>query len=1234
MKKIKINKISLVALGLLFSPVLTIAQEVVIPQNLDFGMRIDNVVTIGGSAQFSGTGTTQSINEQGIGTTPNDLLKGTLPGAISTSYNIVVQNYLTVDGNGKPVFSTNPAFSNKNWITVSNRFTGAFLIMNATTNKLLKVEKVNNTASLVMVDYVVGQTVDDACYFLLQVPREDYTVKAGNAIKTLIQNFKFKDAYLWDGSSVATAGVQLFDMLNSNWLTGSTLGGNQYTLSSGTFKDNNFAFSVQPVFNTPQPLEIFLPFTNVENATVTKTNSLTTITKGAGTVAGRAVSSIAYANELPSKAVRVTFKNDTQGDIGFMSYLFAEFKASTYLRAKASAGLRKKSDGKIYLFNGPNRELVTTLSANTPVILGLEYPDKLVATQNNIRFELTGVPVTYFSESTLTNVSRLLTTLDQGAIDIAYIPDNVNFGNNFGSKLPNSSTTNPDFPYNAADPAFVNSFDWRTQNYNIRVKNNNLVQNLTVTSPFYYSDSSFKGIAAKFNGIGKYTGGEDYEPTAGWELIKANLGYKTDGTLVQDTDVSEFPYFIMYNRYDRTMRVFLFVSNPTIANKLQVSLDVTTDTGLAQPLPNGQLIRKPVLWSTFLQFKALNDPTLNPATYSKMFPLNSSTSGQFYYADYVMNYDPCIAFFESSISLNAKKITSGDLAIVGKSIGGTVPAGSAEYTELLTKSSDYLVGTLNTPFEEQANTIGDISLKNLKDFNAKPFTNDIKGKLVGSPIEQWEKDVAILNVTSQTLQATGTLAQGAIQIGFGGAKIGAAADITGITSNVVDGAKDVALGAATLVVGAGQVLGAVAAGLQYDAIKDKTKRDDQDIELTAPDPRPNLVFGELSLKGSLSISTGLFNNAFITTPGSKNSNLAPEMYNNGTKGARPLYNEAMGGINLLSKPSFGIGLAYNKANKTIGIFAKTKVKPYIVSNDKVIGKVMENPILAIAVETYNSNGIKGNTAFSKIYQLPLANINETLRLPGDIDITNLIDKDILFSNMESVGYDETVIKNRLNKWIKVYYAVESNGITLGMTQQSRGIMGHQKNFYEGTSVFSLQSGTGDLATSAKSLANTNYATFNYADDATLGNKYFITNTRNDFNTLMQNYCTLSSNLAGKSSEGTELNTNVWTPYSPIKETVLKEEKVESGVVNGIHIFPNPSSTGIFNVEYTSETTGNVTLTVHNSQGVKLLETTDDVSFAGERRLASVNVSAISKGFCVLTIIYPNGKKETRKLIVN
>ena len=251
------------------------------------------------------------------------------------------------------------------------------------------------------------------------------------------------------------------------------------------------------------------------------------------------------------------------------------------------------------------------------------------------------------------------------------------------------------------------------------------------------------------------------------------------------------PYVMLYDRIAGTLRVFVYTNNEGEANQLTVSLSVMggTPTNLQDYVPK--------FWGSLQQFSSLDQ--VQSSQYSKALPFGSGSGRQWYFADFVMEYDPCITFFESTIELKVHKTTEGTLTMIGRLEGGSIPAGTTEYDNWQNRREHFLMGVMDNDFGSLANTLGDITLNNYEAFDLLKFQDTIAGTLTGAAIEPWEKQKAKIEWEATEDIGYASIVAGAAVIGQGFTQVAEAIPI------VENGAK-VYGGYATIVEGTAQVV--------------------------------------------------------------------------------------------------------------------------------------------------------------------------------------------------------------------------------------------------------------------------------------------------------------------------------------------------------------------------------------------------------------------------------------------
>ncbi len=982
------------------------------------------------------------------------------------------------------------------------------------------------------------------------------------------------------------------------------------------------------------------------NGSIQKKDSYVKISQSSTSTPRNFVSSKFFIGGFGESDYKVTFENSSaNGSVGFVDYQYHHLKSNVYVQAQPKIGL-KAENGVISLFylsgNQPlpysseeiEREINTDFNFNSPISFGFKDQYTFVATQGSKTYALDKiVPTEVFLNQSITKSGRMLVRMKKGTVRLSYSPENNTFNSpdDFGHDNGDGFiSTNSYFPYNIGNK-LINTFDWQESQWNIRYYGDNGTVDELVYSPFYENNQTFSSIAAHFSPSGEYLGAEDFAVEEGWELIKANLGYQANG---KERGVApDVPYVIFYNKIASILRVFLFANNHGEANQLTVSLGI--DRGRPGNHSNDPAYT-PKLWGSLQQFKSLD--AVKPSCYSKGMPFYSTAGRKWYFTDFTMEYDPCIAFFESSIEVKLNKITDGEVSMVGRYEGGSLPAGTEEYDSWRTDNENFLVGVMDNSFGDLDNTLGDITFNQYENFDLMDFEESIGGTLIGKDIAAWEKEKARIEWEATNTIGHGEIAAGRMQIAEGLAVIAeGTATMTGGIPFFGDMAKDITVGG--IKVGQGIIktnmgdnkikMGrakldlAYAKKMYYDNIKDKVKHSDQEIKLDVPVPRPSLVFGEMALKGKLTIETSIMpEEEYIATPGGLNSDKAPEFYNNGSRGGAPLYNMPMGNFSLLNQPKFAVGIA--KDGNYFNAHLKIKEKPYFAFNNRAAGKTGDLITVAIKVETINSadNARVVNVSTGDSYTTVFGR-NEANPLPGNIDITYLVDWNQIRENINSLSDKSNAnIEAHLQDWIRISYHVWSLTLSNLKGRDLRRTMGNTSQFYTGISEFAMGNGF-----NARSVADSRFKNYSFKDNSTykLGDRYNIYSSDDDFVSLMREYCNCleDNSRAHALKHSPEINL---TESRLIEEVNLeiKESKLE--------VYPNPAST-VVNFNILSDETGEAGIGLYDIAGQNLISTTDWLN--GRNDLyGRINIDVLKAGTYFIIVHLPGGKTLSQKIIKN
>ena len=980
---------------------------------------------------------------------------------------------------------------------------------------------------------------------------------------------------------------------------------------------------------------VYLPMSETDSHTQTKEDRSLNIEAAHLITTNKSFLSSSYGfliNRLGGENMfKVSFDNlVTESVVGLLHYKATMFNNTFYQKEgsrKPIAGIKVK-DNVIYLFNKDNI-VSTSFDKEIPIVFGYKNGE-LIASQNGETKRIGGVPTPTLLNSTDGNKIKLLMQLPYGGISIGYNPSILLFGNDFeGEDHVPIVMTNPYMSVLEDPEKRTTEFDWTAKTYRLRYRDGTIF-NEEVQSPFYYNKEEFNAISAKYASDKNcsdrvcYIGGEDFEYYDGWELIAHDFGYDRFGNEKPSPELRIEPYMVLYNRYISKLRVFVYMNNQTIANNLKITLSDGPKTGILEQYKPARL------WGSYLQGRALDDPQLSTAEYSKMMRLKS-TGRSFYFADFTFSYDPCISKYESNLRITVSKVTQGDLEIVGRTKGGAIPVNSPAISDWLSNSNHYLTGVLNAPYGELNYTLGDINFRNFNQWGQQEWNNTASFVLPGKKVQAWEKKFAQLTSSGFANVATGFETLGIAQIIIGSAKIATALDPTGISGKVAIAAGQLLSSAGLILIGEGFGTVSGAFHLKYKSLSDTP---DKNIKVTLPDPQPSVVFSELAAKGTLSIETLVFDDVIITTPGSKYSELAPNDHLEGSKGSYPLYNQSLGAFNLLYQPN--IALSIVKQSKDIGGYIRLKNHPYLTVNggiDYLGGFFMVNYI----VTTYDTSGYSTKSNRSKPYLLTNKKISGVKDLPTLLDISELLDKKTLLTNInqyKNSGGDD--IENKINDWIEVNLEVEFFGYTGKNSDGTYGVA-NLSNSYKSRQVSNYEDAVGineDISSLLINFSDLSFGDSYLGNDIELwGENYLISPTTDNYSGKMNNYCGYDSEknnprkLRKKLKQYSAKSKKNFAPKDE-KTNLLDPVKEED-----ILVYPNPSD-GIFTIDYLPKKAGKVEFQVYNSKGDLLVEHFDYVSSTRVIKKAKINISNLDHGIYFLIVRYESGESYEKELIKN
>lgn len=1114
--------------------------------------------------------------------------------------------------------NTNETKKNQLWWVVQDFKYKAFALVSVENGAdWVYLQETNNGFSVVLAtnDKLEDDYIDDNYFFEFVMPyntqeEKHYLIQSAavtnNYIKSNTNTLSFESLHT-EASAPFTFEFKMFSSLENQYLAIPTYSSSAHTIETINVSNSDDKLTRITTNGLLEPIE--------DNTAVIGSGNISTLVEGGS-----------------KDMFKVTFNDKAAAKLGLLDYNVSVYSKEA-LQSPGSrsiiSGIEKRDNGLIYLFNR-GKEITTKFTANTPITFGHEN-GVLFAKQGNKQYTLTGVPTPIILNSDEGNFNRLLAIVRRGSIDMAYKPQAIFVSkDNFGTiNAPSEHTTDPQFSF-APSGKPTNTFDWRQEYYSMAYDAAGIRTAINVKSPFYSNEPNLRPISSKFSVDGTYQGGEDFSSIDGWEFVQMDFGYDKLGN--QKSELRGEPYFVLYNRFTGTLRVFLYIYNGTIANFLKVSIaDKRTPTFSGK-------YRNARLWSSYLQGKALDNPKLRAPEYSKYIELSGTNKGKFYYVDFTFNYDPCTCFFESNLQVKVDKVTRGSLEIVGKTLGGSIPAGADGYDEWMENSGSFLTGVLDTPFGDQTQSLGDISLTSLNEWKNTPWSNETEFTIPGRKVQDWEREALRLQYEGTRTMSTGDF------LSARGKEIKAAGELldgVDLFTELSGGKAIKAIGETldsrgTAIKGSGRATTAAAVKLRLENLEDEP---DQVIPLRFPDPQPSLVFAELAAKGTLTIESNIFKDVVITTPGSKNAEHAPIEAGNGTKGAFSYYNEPLGVFNLVYTPKVAVAVVKNERDR-FGAHLRLKEKPYVTTNmDKVQGTQFAFFLANYVVTTYDKQGYQMRSVRSEPF-LIANDLPVERQIPVTLDITDLLHEDTLEQNINNGNVSANSFKN----WIGITLEIDYMGLS-GVGESGRQNGETVRQSYDAITEFSydvVTTDTFDIHKTAEEKANENFAT-SYAgeDNSTWGDNYIITTNTQDFDTNMKDFCkkTVPHYFSRKTVSKEKVKQHATVAE---KEKVVVAENQEATAIKNndepkepeepkAFAYPNPSASS-FNIRYTTLDKGAISFTVLDMNGRVILSAKDNSLIEGERKEARVNLQTLNKGMYLFKIKFNNGKSHEVKLI--
>jgi hypothetical protein len=185
-------------------------------------------------------------------------------------------------------------------------------------------------------------------------------------------------------------------------------------------------------------------------------------------------------------------------------------------------------------------------------------------------------------------------------------------------------------------------------------------------------------------------GNSDFYPEDGWELIKSDFGYLSNGTTLRST-LPTLVYFCLYNRHTGTMRFFGALPEVTSAFKIInfTTKILTHKKNTSNPTPANRNLDATNLLSIQGSSIGALDSKTDEVSFNVLteFP-GADPGGYFFWFDLPVAYDPCLCYNNVAIEMNGILIQEATFNATGSLLGivqEIVTPSASNYSELVSK---------------------------------------------------------------------------------------------------------------------------------------------------------------------------------------------------------------------------------------------------------------------------------------------------------------------------------------------------------------------------------------------------------------------------------------------------------------------------------------------------------------------------------------------------------------------
>lgn len=212
----------------------------------------------------------------------------------------------------------------------------------------------------------------------------------------------------------------------------------------------------------------------------------------------------------------------------------------------------------------------------------------------------------------------------------------------------NTITTNPSNYQNGSDPSQLLKWDWRLQSWTGYRPATPVPIQYQIASPFYNTNGN-----PNITDLSLVTN-KNYRPEDGWEFIGKNFGDNLNG--------NDYPWFILYNKYNGTLRLFLQVNSSfTTFQSASLKLNFTRGFNTSGILSQTGINTLPLNMLNGKASKTIPNQFVNGGQGSNLF--------FWLYGDIPTLYDPCSCKNYSRLNIQAFLFSNWEINL---SINGTL----------------------------------------------------------------------------------------------------------------------------------------------------------------------------------------------------------------------------------------------------------------------------------------------------------------------------------------------------------------------------------------------------------------------------------------------------------------------------------------------------------------------------------------------------------------------------------